>query len=162
MTITQKLLWKSNDNGSLYEDFLKIEQSYSTLKSSPSKTYINELLSKENNKRKFITSDGVQGSKKAWDVLRSIKNIEYDVIILGDVIGIFYATNILSINSNWNIGVIKQRYDYLNHEWNLSRKDLLNLVKLGMLSQEEMEYVIVTEFEGCRSGFKNKEGKRIY
>merc|ERR1712194_386567 len=42
-------------------------------------------------------------------------------------------------------------------EWNISRKELLELVELGLITLDEVEEVITTEFPGCRSGFKNSE-----
>jgi hypothetical protein len=34
---------------------------------------------------------------------------------------------------------------------------LLELVKLGVLTQEDVDKAITTEFPGCRAGFKNRE-----
>jgi len=42
-------------------------------------------------------------------------------------------------------------------EWNISMKELLELVELGVLTMEDIDMAVKTEFPGCRAGFKNKE-----
>ncbi|KAL7449105.1 hypothetical protein ACHAWC_001198, partial [Mediolabrus comicus] len=42
-------------------------------------------------------------------------------------------------------------------EWNISMKELLELVELGVLTMEDIDMGVKTEFPGCRAGFKNKE-----
>ena len=44
-------------------------------------------------------------------------------------------------------------------EWNISMKELLELVELGVLSEDDIDAAVTTEFPGCRSGFKNEEGE---
>jgi len=42
-------------------------------------------------------------------------------------------------------------------EWNISMDELDELLRLNVITQEDIDAVITTEFPACRSGFKNKE-----
>merc|ERR1712238_646501 len=42
-------------------------------------------------------------------------------------------------------------------EWNISMKELDELVEMGVLTREDVEEAVTTEFPGCRAGFKNSE-----
>ena len=44
-------------------------------------------------------------------------------------------------------------------EWNISMKELLELVEMGVLTREDIDKAVKTEFPGCRAGFKNEEGE---
>ena len=39
--------------------------------------------------------------------------------------------------------------------------EMLELVELGVLTTEDLDEAIKTEFPSCRSGFKNKEGEAL-
>merc|ERR1712176_90149 len=105
----------------------------------------------------FITSDGALGDRNSWSKLSGEK-LDYDVIIAGGTLGIFFALALLIQNPDLKICVVEGgKIRGREQEWNISRKELEELFQLGLITKEEMEEVIITEFEGCRSGFKNKE-----
>merc|ERR1711918_213346 len=41
-----------------------------------------------------------------------------------------------------------------NQEWNISKKELIALVRLGLLTEEEIQSIIGIEFNPVRVGFK--------
>ncbi|KAF3332129.1 Lycopene cyclase protein [Carex littledalei] len=79
----------------------------------------------------------------------------YDVIVCGGTLGIFVATALAS--KGLNVGVVERNIlKGREQEWNISRKELLELVQVGVLSNDEAEYVIASEFNPNRCGFENK------
>lgn len=83
----------------------------------------------------------------------------YDVCVVGGTLGLFYAAALQKLG--WDVcvverGVVRGR----SQEWNASRAELDVFLKTGLLTAEELEHVIVTEFEkGGRVGFVGKGGE---
>lgn len=120
----------------------------------------------------FITDDGSRGSAACWKALRDAAAaavtdeddgrpaLDYDVVICGGTLGLFFATALLLSAparegdvTEMKIGVLEAgKLQGRAQEWNISRKELEELVALGILTDEEVERVIQTEFPGCRSG----------
>ncbi|KAJ3677461.1 hypothetical protein LUZ60_003185 [Juncus effusus] len=79
----------------------------------------------------------------------------YDVIICGGTLGIFVATA-LSLKG-LRVGIVERNIlKGREQEWNISKKEMLELVQIGVLSEEEIDYVITSEFNPNRCGFENK------
>jgi hypothetical protein len=106
----------------------------------------------------FVTEDGSKGNPKCWAKLREQegKKLDYDAVICGGTLGIFFAAALQKKGLNVCVleaGPLRGR----EQEWNISMDELLELKELGVLSQEDIDAAVKTEFPGCRSGFKNKE-----
>jgi len=108
----------------------------------------------------FCTQDGAAGGPSGWSRLRSqatndnTNNLDYDVVVCGGTLGIFLATALQMRGHNVCIleaGKLEGR----DQEWNISKKDLTELVQLGVLSQQDADDAVTTEFKGCRSAFNN-------
>jgi hypothetical protein len=152
---------------STYEAFLKAEDRWENLKSSKPLKSNNSYTSLKGNGngnehplQSFVTDDGAKGSAKCWEKLRntSASNMDFDVVVCGGTLGIFIALALQL--KGYNVCVIEAgRLQGREQEWNISRQELDDLVREGLLTEEEVERIITTEFPGCRAGFKNKEGE---
>jgi len=168
-SMTQRIMEKTSSKGqtggaggsSTWDAFVRSEQIWSKLKeSSIPNSSSGVILDKDdtNTYPTFITDDGTQGNPKAWEALRTMSKPDYDVIVSGGTLGIFIALSLKIKNPNLGICVLEGgKIRGREQEWNISRKELLELVDLGLITLDEMENVITTEFPGCRSGFKNSE-----
>ena len=112
----------------------------------------------------FVTDDGAVGNPKCWEKLRrqsaDKKGLDYDVTICGGTLGIFIAMALQLSNRNLRVAVIEAgKLMGREQEWNISMKELEELVELGVLTNEDVEEAVTTEFPGCRAGFKNSEGE---
>jgi hypothetical protein len=147
---------------STYDAFVRMEQNWSRLKESKAFTYDSTLLKQEQDgitgPPKFVTSDGGEGNPQCWAKLREAggKGLDYDVTICGGTLGIFFATA-LQLRGHKVCVLEAGKLRGREQEWNISMDEMEELVKLGVLTQEDVDAVIMTEFPGCRSGFKNKE-----
>ena len=106
----------------------------------------------------FVTDDGAQGNPKCWAKLREQqgKELDYDIVICGGTLGIFFATALQLKGLRVCVleaGDLRGR----EQEWNISMNELLELKELGVLTQDDIDAAVKTEFPACRSGFKNKE-----
>jgi len=148
---------------STYDAFLKAEDRWKNLKSSKPLKSNNSFSSLKGNGNEhplqsFVTDDGAKGSAKCWEKLRntSASNIDFDVVVCGGTLGIFIALALQL--KGYNVCVIEAgRLQGREQEWNISRQELDDLIREGLLTEEEVERIITTEFPGCRAGFKNEE-----
>lgn len=107
----------------------------------------------------FVTQDSSEGSNpKCAEKLERQKGkaLDYDITVCGGTLGIFFATALLLKGHKVCVveaGKLRGR----EQEWNISMDELLILKKLGILTQQDLDSAVQTEFPGCRSGFKNKE-----
>ncbi|KAI5419164.1 uncharacterized protein LOC127074916 isoform X1 [Lathyrus oleraceus] len=79
----------------------------------------------------------------------------YDVIVCGGTLGIFIATALCARGLRVAIverNVLKGR----EQEWNISRKELLELVEVGVLEEDDIERVTSAKFNPNRCGFERK------
>ncbi|KAL5571241.1 hypothetical protein UlMin_020838 [Ulmus minor] len=79
----------------------------------------------------------------------------FDVVVCGGTLGIFIATALSSKGLRVAIvekNVLKGR----EQEWNISRKELLELVKVGILVEDDIEQVTSSKFNPNRCGFEGK------
>eukprot|EP01038_Epipyxis_sp_PR26KG_P010912 gene10912-14650_t len=94
--------------------------------------------------------------------------VEYDVIICGGTLGVFYAVALQQMGYRVCI-VERNKILGRDQEWNISRKELETLLRLGLLTQEEINSIISIEFNPVRVGFHsdtslidNKDGYEVY
>ncbi|KAK2377399.1 receptor protein EIX2 [Trifolium repens] len=79
----------------------------------------------------------------------------YDVIVCGGTLGIFIATALCARGLRVAVverNVLKGR----EQEWNISRKELLELVEVGVLEEDDIEKVTSAKFNPNRCGFEKK------
>lgn len=79
----------------------------------------------------------------------------FDVIICGGTLGIFVA---MALNlRGLHVGVIeKSTLKGRVQEWNISKKELMELVNIGILSEDDIGKVITATFNPNRCGFKGR------
>jgi len=177
---TQRIMETTSSGGqtggaggsSTWDAFLRAEDNWKRLRNSKAFHYDPKLLRQEQNGQtpppQFVTVDGALGSTAAWSKLRQLSSksvdiadgksmaLDYDVVVCGGTLGIFIATALQLKGHDVCVvegGVLQGR----EQEWNISMKELLELVELGVLSTEDIDAAVKTEFPGCRSGFKNEE-----
>eukprot|EP00550_Attheya_septentrionalis_P007086 CAMPEP_0198283430 /NCGR_PEP_ID=MMETSP1449-20131203/3014_1 /TAXON_ID=420275 /ORGANISM="Attheya septentrionalis, Strain CCMP2084" /LENGTH=719 /DNA_ID=CAMNT_0043980015 /DNA_START=91 /DNA_END=2247 /DNA_ORIENTATION=- len=175
---SQRIMEKGSSSGqtggaggtSTWDGFVRAEANWSRLKESKAFDYDPKLLRAHQNgvppPPQFVTTDGASGNAQCWAKLRDVgagtKELDYDAVVCGGTLGIFYATALqLQLNRGGKQGRVAVleagKLKGREQEWNISMKELLELVELGVLSQEDIDAAIKTEFPGCRSGFKNRE-----
>ena len=148
---------------STYDAFLKADTMWSKLKSSKPFDYDITNLSQVQNgiepPVQFVTDDGAKGNPAAWSKLRSqqSKKLDYDITLCGGTLGIFIALS-LQLKGHKVLVVEAGKLMGREQEWNISMKELEELIELGVLSRSDVDEAIKTEFPGCRAGFKNSEG----
>lgn len=77
----------------------------------------------------------------------------YDAVVCGGTLGIFVAAALCM--KGFKVAVIeKGKLQGRSQEWNISRKELDELVKYGVISVEDLQSVISAEFNPNRCGFK--------
>lgn len=95
-------------------------------------------------------------SKKPAPVVHTsqelLNTLDYDVVISGGTLGILLGTALQQ--QGWRVallerGILKGRLQ----EWNISRKELSTFLTLGLLTPEELEAAIATEYNPARVSF---------
>eukprot|EP00240_Pyramimonas_obovata_P000965 CAMPEP_0118945190 /NCGR_PEP_ID=MMETSP1169-20130426/41778_1 /TAXON_ID=36882 /ORGANISM="Pyramimonas obovata, Strain CCMP722" /LENGTH=546 /DNA_ID=CAMNT_0006890847 /DNA_START=369 /DNA_END=2009 /DNA_ORIENTATION=+ len=84
------------------------------------------------------------------------QTLEFDVAICGGTLGIFVATALAVRGIKTAVverGVVAGRAQ----EWNISRKELQEIIETGVLTAEEVEEAISIEFNPNRCGFNGGE-----
>jgi len=82
----------------------------------------------------------------------TVSSSEFDVMICGGTLGILLATGLQQRGFKVGIlerGILRGR----EQEWNISRQELLELVKLGLLTENELESVITSGYNPARVAF---------
>lgn len=150
---------------STWDAFQRAETNWSRLKSSTPFDYdITNLNSLKENAEgippcpQFVTEDGAAGNPKCWAKLRdqASAELDYDVTLCGGTLGIFIAMA-LQLEGHRVAVVEAGKLMGREQEWNISMKELDELVEMGVLTREDVEEAVTTEFPGCRAGFKNSE-----
>lgn len=84
---------------------------------------------------------------------KSVEN--FDVLVCGGTLGIFIATALCA--KGLKVGIVERNIlKGREQEWNISRKELLELVKVGILDEATIEQAIASEFNPNRCGFEEK------
>ncbi|XP_060167534.1 uncharacterized protein LOC132598589 [Lycium barbarum] len=79
----------------------------------------------------------------------------FDVIVCGGTLGIFIATALSS--KGLRVGVVERNVlKGREQEWNISRKELLELVEVGILTEDDIEEATAASFNPNRCGFEGK------
>ncbi|XP_062152417.1 uncharacterized protein LOC133860808 isoform X1 [Alnus glutinosa] len=79
----------------------------------------------------------------------------FDVLVCGGTLGIFIATA-LSFKG-LRVGVVERNIlKGREQEWNISRKELLELVEVGILVEDDIEEATAVKFNPNRCGFEGK------
>ncbi|CAM0909069.1 unnamed protein product [Alopecurus aequalis] len=79
----------------------------------------------------------------------------FDVLVCGGTLGIFIATALSY--KGLRVGIIERNIiKGREQEWNISRKELMEIVEVGILSEEEVEQIISSDFNPNRCAFENK------
>ncbi|KAG8047242.1 hypothetical protein GUJ93_ZPchr0008g12539 [Zizania palustris] len=79
----------------------------------------------------------------------------FDVLVCGGTLGIFVATALSY--KGLRVGIIERNIiKGREQEWNISRKELMEIVEVGILSEEEIEQIISSDFNPNRCGFESK------
>jgi len=104
------------------------------------------------------------------DYSQSTSAMDYDIIICGGTLGIFYAVAMQQLG--YKVSIIERgKVIGRTQEWNISRKELNALIKLGILHEKEIESIIGIEFNPVRVGFnsdtsvgatRNNDGYNVY
>ncbi|KAJ7964815.1 Lycopene beta/epsilon cyclase [Quillaja saponaria] len=79
----------------------------------------------------------------------------YDVLVCGGTLGIFIATALSSKGLRVAIverNILKGR----EQEWNISRKEILELVEVGVLQEDDIDIATAVKFNPNRCGFQEK------
>lgn len=77
---------------------------------------------------------------------------EFDVIIAGGTLGVFIALALQM--KHWRCAIIEQGAIMgREQEWNISRSELATLLEMRLLTQDELESVIVSEWNPSRIAF---------
>ncbi|NEN92096.1 MAG: FAD-binding oxidoreductase [Okeania sp. SIO3H1] len=88
-----------------------------------------------------------------------LNTLDWDVVICGGTLGILIGATL--VKKGWRVallerGILKGR----KQEWNISRKELETFIELNLLSSEELETAIATEYNPARISFP--ESKDIW
>ncbi|KAL6862435.1 hypothetical protein ACP4OV_016776 [Aristida adscensionis] len=95
----------------------------------------------------------VQGPLIDYD--RSAGSEIFDVLVCGGTLGIFIATALSS--KGLRVGIVERNIiKGREQEWNISKKELMEIVEIGILSEAEVEQIISSDFNPNRCGFENK------
>ncbi|CAK7349018.1 unnamed protein product [Dovyalis caffra] len=80
---------------------------------------------------------------------------KFDVVVCGGTLGIFIATALSA--KGLQVGIVERNIlKGREQEWNLSRKELLELVDVGILEEGDIEQAIAVNFNPNRCGFEDK------
>ncbi|MGK7915911.1 MAG: FAD-dependent oxidoreductase, partial [Prochloraceae cyanobacterium] len=116
----------------------------------------------------------LRSADKLWEALRldkssvpqivkdskeSLEIVDWDAVISGGTLGILIAASLQ--RRGWRValierGILRGR----DQEWNISRQELEVFLELGLLSPEELEKAIATEYNPARVSFL--EGRDIW
>jgi len=81
---------------------------------------------------------------------------EFDVCVCGGILGIMLALSLTDYTESVCV-VEKRSVQGRKQEWNISRHDLDVLARLGLLTPEEIESCIATQWEQDRIAFKGED-----
>jgi len=170
-SLTQRIMESTSTAGqtggaggvSTWDAFQRAETNWSRLKSSVPFDYDTTNLKQNDDNPpcpQFVTEDGATGNPKCWAKLRSqsesSSELDYDVTLCGGTLGIFIAMS-LQLQGHRVAVVEAGKLMGREQEWNISMKELDELVEMGVLTKEDVDEAVMTEFPGCRAGFKNSE-----
>jgi lycopene cyclase CruP len=83
-----------------------------------------------------------------------LEKVDWDVVICGGTLGILLATSLQMRGAKVALlerGILRGR----EQEWNISRQELGSFLRLGLLTEAELEEAIATEYNPARVSFPN-------
>ena len=81
-----------------------------------------------------------------------LETVEWDVVICGGTLGILIGTAL--VQKGWRVALLESKtLKGREQEWNISRKELQVFVELKLLTEDELEKAISTEFNPVRVSF---------
>ncbi|XP_022859436.1 uncharacterized protein LOC111380178 [Olea europaea var. sylvestris] len=79
----------------------------------------------------------------------------FDIVVCGGTLGIFIATALSS--KGLRVGIVERTIlKGREQEWNISRKELLELVEVGILAEDDIDHAISSSFNPNRCGFEGR------
>ncbi|MQM03286.1 hypothetical protein Taro_036061, partial [Colocasia esculenta] len=79
----------------------------------------------------------------------------FDVLVCGGTLGIFVAVSLAC--KGLRVGIVERNLlKGREQEWNISRKELMELVEVDVLSEEDIDLVTAVKFNPNRCGFEGK------
>ncbi|KAK8952209.1 hypothetical protein KSP39_PZI003714 [Platanthera zijinensis] len=129
---------------SSYESLKKLDQLWSNIcATAPGKRKNYEVISQ------------TIGSSFYNEADKNTSRRTFDVVVCGGTLGIFIATALVSRGLHVSI-VERNQLKGREQEWNISRKELMELVHVGILTIEDIEQIITSIFNPNRCGFEKK------
>ena len=136
MNLTEKFLGSRPDKA--LERLRQVDQLWSNLRSPKQNITIPEVIKVQEE----------SGTEPDWDI-----------VICGGTLGILLGATLQQLG--WKVAVLERGIlRGRQQEWNISRKELGVFLELGILSEEELENAIATEYNPARIGFSG--GKDIW
>ena len=107
----------------------------------------------------FVTSDAALGNPKCWTKLREQSigaSLDYDIVFYGIMNGIFLASALLLRDQKLRICVIDSASKLCSNdpEWNVSSTELNELVKMGLLTENDVKDITLSTLPSGRFGFQ--------
>ncbi|MGG6296740.1 FAD-dependent oxidoreductase [Leptolyngbya sp. AN02str] len=85
-----------------------------------------------------------------------LSDLEWDVVVCGGTLGILLGCAL--VQHGWKVALVEQGIlRGRDQEWNISRHELQTLVQLGLLTADELEQAIATEYNPARIAFHGGE-----
>ncbi len=103
------------------------------------------------------------GPRQALTVIteepRSLPSVEYDVAICGGTLGILLGAAL--VQQGWNVALLERgKLQGRDQEWNISRRELESFVRMGLLSRQELDEAIASQYNPARITFNG--GKDLW
>lgn len=101
----------------------------------------------------------IEPAKVVTNSLEAIGDRDLDIVICGGTLGILLGAALQQLG--WQVvlierGILKGR----EQEWNISRQEIETFIELDLLTQQELEKAIATEYNPARVSFK--EGEEVW
>jgi flavin-dependent dehydrogenase len=111
--------------------------------------------------RPFVVENDIEKGSRGIESFQKLSmqkstKLDYDIAVCGGSRGIFYAMA-LQLQGHRVCLIEAAELGDRDEEWNTSMDELDELVKLGVLSEKDIDDAIRSEFPGSRIAFKNKE-----
>jgi lycopene cyclase CruP len=120
------------------------------------------------------TLDSLQRADALWQAYRkdslssatiiqtsaaAIGSVDWDVVICGGTLGILMGAALAQ--RGWRVAILERgQLRGRDQEWNISRREIQELVTLGLLTASELEQAIATEYNPARVSFH--EGTEVW
>ncbi|KAL0919862.1 hypothetical protein M5K25_011986 [Dendrobium thyrsiflorum] len=129
---------------SSYEALKKLDQLWSNICAPPpDKREVYEVISR------------ISGPSSYNEVDKNNSKCMFHVVVCGGTLGIFIATALVS--RGLRVGVVERnQLKGREQEWNISEKELMELIRIGILTKADIEQISTSKFNPNRCGFEKK------